>query len=102
MVIHDLEISELLEANNIVIGGNFSHTNAQTFTSSDSAAAIASGVAVGDEVFTNTRTLASVNKSNFSSINFGFADAEAGAKSNGSSALSSSTSISSNFTSNWQ
>ena len=101
MLINDLETSELIETNNIVIGGNSSSTSAQTFASSKSAYGLASGVAVGDQVFTNSRTLASVNKSNFSSINFGFADAEAGAKSNGSSALSSSTSMSSNFTSNW-
>lgn len=101
MIISDLEISELMEVNHIVIGGSFSSTNAQTFVSSELGYGLASGVAFGDEVFTNSRTITSIDKSKFSSNTFAFADAEAGGKSKGSSSFSSSTSLSSNFNSKW-
>ena len=101
MVVSDLLVSELIEVNHTVIGGGYSTTSAQTSASSESSSGVAFGIAIGEQVFTNTRTLSSVHKSNFSSITFAFADAEAGANSNNDSAFSSSTSLSSNFTSNW-
>ncbi|KST67732.1 hypothetical protein [Mastigocoleus testarum] len=101
MIISDLEISELMEVNHIVIGGSYAITNAQTFASSEFGYGSALGVAFGDQVFANTRTSTSIDKSKFSSNTFAFADAEAGGKSDSSSSFSSSTSISSNFTSKW-
>lgn len=97
MVIHDLEISELTETKNIVFGGNSSSTSVKAVTSSDSAYSVASGVAVGDKVFTKTKTLTISKETGFSTINVAFAGAEAGAKSNKNSSFSSSTGISSNF-----
>lgn len=98
MIIHDLEISELTETKNMVFGGNSSNTSVKAVTSSDSAYSVASGVAVGEKVFTKTKTLTISQKSYLSSINFAFADAEAAAKSNEGSSFSSSTVMSSNFT----
>ena len=97
MIICDLEISEIMEVKHIVIGGSFAITGAQTTASPYSATGAAFGFAIGQNVFTSTRTLSMMNEGGFSSITFGFADAEAGAQSNGSSSLSSSTSMSSNF-----
>ena len=97
MIIHDLEISELTETKNIVFGGNSSSTSVKAVTSPDSAYSVASGVAVGDKVFTKTKTLTISKETGFSTINFAFASAEAGAKNNKNSSFSSSTGISSNF-----
>ncbi|MDJ0696522.1 hypothetical protein [Mastigocoleus sp. MO_188.B34] len=97
MIISDLEISELLEANNIVTGGSYSITSAETTASPYSATGAAFGFAIGEEVYTSTKTLSMMTKGGFSSINFAFADADARAKSYGSYSLSTSTSISSNF-----
>lgn len=94
MIVNDLEILELVEDNNRIIGGTFTSTQAIALTSPDSSYAIASGIAVGDTTSTNVRTSALNYKTDLFSASFAFADVSALAITDSNIYLSSNTQIS--------